>query len=368
MKKSYLVFIFLFLAVGFFLWFFSFDKKNIFIQKELEKKEAVGENLLEEKKIQEILKFGFMTDAHCYADFDKVENEWVLNWRCKEPLEKFIHKMNGDFLPDFVLEGGDLTDGKDKRTTGTFVDAKAIFDQSDAPFYHVLGNHETRSFSKEEWRKITGYDKNYYYFDAKGYRMIVLDGNNKPSGDGSVDTSYEERYYPGLIDSDQMKWLKDLLENSKDYEKIVFVHQPTFPTDAKKQNGLFVDGEILRKMFSQNKVRAVFSGHVERMCYLVEDGVNYYVLQGFWKANGGLKEEYRFKDGGVFSEVTVNSGDVEVKVYHRERQSSGYFIDKSFVMTPENSNCFNGSTLISKEEKTQESAENEAEEAVEEEG
>jgi hypothetical protein len=240
-------------------------------------------------------------------------------------------------------------DGRDDRSRDTFLEAKNLFDQVSAPKYHVLGNHETRGFIKQEWLGMVGYEKPYYYFDKKGYRIIVLDGNNRPAseGEGFVDTTPENEFYPGVIDTEQMKWLEQLLDKSKDYEKLVFVHQPLIIEENKTQEQLFIGGKELRKLFSKNDVVAVFSGHTERFCNLNEDGVSYYVLQGFWKPNRGLKKEYQFKDESVFSEISVKDKNVDVTVYHNPERNDedGEGDYETFKLTPENGNCFDGKKL-----------------------
>jgi DNA repair exonuclease SbcCD nuclease subunit len=303
-----------------------------------------GEDL-SPKKEQPALKIGFITDPHCYSKFDKGLGEWELNWRCTQPLTAFVDKMNNDFHPDFVIEDGDFIDGVDDRSFKTFLEADKIFSQIDAPYYHVLGNHETRSFEKKVWLEdLVNYEKPYYSFDVRNYRIIVLDGNNRLYPNGEVKpTTPENHHYPGALEEKQWNWLTDLLEQSGKYELIVFVHQPPINTDVKPNGQLFQQGDKLRSLFSKHKVRAVFSGHIERFCDIEEEGVKYFVLQGFWKANGGLKKEFRYSKGGVFSEVTITDDNIEVKAFHNKGRDTTY---EMLELTPENSNCTDGHTLI----------------------
>jgi len=299
----------------------------------------------------EKLKIGFITDAHCYAKQNKETGEWTLNWRCQKPLEAFANKMNNDFKPDFVIENGDFIDGKDERSRGTFIDANNIFNTISAPKYHVMGNHEARSFYKNEWLELVEYEKTYYYFDIKGYRIIVLDANNKATLDGVIDADPKNESYPGLIDPEQMQWLNELLENSKNYRKLVFVHQPLATEERKTQEQLFIGGEKIRKLFSANNVLAVFSGHIERFCLMEEDGVKYYVSQGFWKDNRGLAKEHRFKDEGVFGEIVIDGSEVIFTAFHNPELSSDSVGNyQSITLTTENANCNDGSALFFEEE------------------
>ena len=343
-NKAFLVVSVMILGIGIIGLIFLFNKKEIVNNK--------VDNLVKEG-ISEIkttpLKIGFITDAHCYANFDKENNKWELNWRCKMPLDAFVEKMNNNFKPDFVIENGDFVDGKDHRSKETFMEANELFSKINTPRYHVLGNHETRGFVKQEWlNDLVGYEKPYYYFDQNGYRVIVLDGNNKKNQAGEiVDTAPENESYTGLINEEQMDWLERLMDESKSYKKIVFVHQPLITEENKTQEQLFLGGRELRDLFSRNNVVAVFSGHTERFCYLNENGVSYYVLQGFWKPNRGLKKEYQFKDEGVFSEITLDKNDVNVIVYHNPEKNDedGNGKYEKFELTAENGNCFDGKEL-----------------------
>lgn len=291
------------------------------------------------KKNHDKLKIGFVTDAHCYAKQEKVTGEWELNWRCKEPMTDFVNKMNNEFKPDIIIDGGDLVDGRDDNSLWDFKEAKNILNKATAPIYHVLGNHETRSFFKKEWLELTGNQKPYYKIDTKGFRIIVLDANYTGIED---DTSPMKESYQGKINKEQLEWLKETLADAEGLRKIVFVHQPPIETDMKAQSELFYNADELRALFLKAKVEAVFSGHIERYCKMdFETDVDYYVLQGFWKGNQGLKDEFQFEEGGVFSEISIGD-EIDVNTYYRNK---GERIYNSFIMDEVNSPCEDGSTV-----------------------
>jgi len=276
--------------------------------------EEIIQEKLAQRSPKEPLKIGLITDAHFYGK--EVAGQWELNWRSKEALERFIEKMNQEFHPDVVIENGDLIDGKDHNSLKDWKMADNMMKKLKAPFYHVIGNHEMRSFDKQTWLDLTGYDRPYFYKDLKGYRVIVLDANHFPDG---RDTNPEEEYYPGVLGGEQWQWLEDVLKDAvlKDKDPVIFVHQPPIQTDAKPDWELFPKGRELQELFRKYKVRAVFSGHIERLCDIRKGETEYFVLQGFWKANRGLKKEYRFKDAGNFYYITVTPENVEVKGEYR---------------------------------------------------
>ncbi|MEA2006941.1 MAG: metallophosphoesterase [Patescibacteria group bacterium] len=324
-----------------FAFFSYFDNQKIVTEKE----EIFSRSKTTQKKLAP-LRIGYITDAHCYSKINKENGKWEPNWRCKDPLNAFARQMNEEFKPNFVIEGGDLTDGRDDRPFESFLLAKELYEQVDAPKYHVLGNHEADNFPKEKWLETVGYKKAYYSFDVDGYRIFVLDGNYKPSTeeDPRPVGPDENKYYQGFIDQKQLRWLEKLLQKSNDFVKIVFVHQP--PIDdavGRNESEMMFNAKEVRAIFSKYQVRAVFSGHIEEFCALEADGVDYYVLQGFYKDNRRLEAHQRFKDAGVFSEVIITNDESKVKVYYVEERD-GTLVSMS--LNQETAVCNNSSVKI----------------------
>ncbi len=337
------------LAIAGVFVFWSGAKKRV--DKPKSEEEIIQEKL-SQRTPKQPLKIGFITDVHAYGK--KVAGQWQINWRSQEAIERFIQKMNNEFKPDLVIEDGDLVDGKDKNSKEDWLIVDKMLQTLKTPYYHVIGNHEMRSFDKATWLQLTGYDKPYYYRDIKGYRIIVLDGNHFPGG---KDTGPEKEYYPGVLGNEQWQWLESVLKDAalNDKDPIVFIHQPPISTDAKPNWALFPEGEKLHQLFNKYKVRAVFSGHIERLCDIKDGATEYFVLQGMWKANAGLKKEYRFKDAGNFYYITITPDKVEVKgeyrIFHDKNQSSKKQRQErvkkweTLVLNPQEYNCQDGQRL-----------------------
>jgi Icc-related predicted phosphoesterase len=294
------------------------------------------------------VKFGLITDVHCYSKLNKDTNEWEINWRCQRPLEEFVKNMNEEFKPDFVIENGDFTDGRDKRGEESFLRANELYERITAPKYHVLGNHETTNMTKERWREIVGYDKNYYYFDVKGYRFIVLDANNVAVPEGSdniVDMSPTTPYsYKGMMDKKQMEWLENLLKESENYKKIVFIHEPPLEkTVGRIEGDTFIKPAPLRELFSQYGIMAVISGHIEETCVLDIGGVKYFTLHGFHKRNENLSDEHQYKDKGVFHQIALRDDEIEIEMFFSEGKDDPY---QSMMITEKTAVCSNKSLGI----------------------
>lgn len=286
-----------------------------------------------------VLRFGFMTDVHTYSNEVKNKKKEVISYRlsrrAQEGLFKFKEEMNGGFNPDFVIENGDFIDGGD----WPFLDmqnALRIFNQVKAPRYHVLGNHELRVMKKKDWTHLFAYEKPYYYFDEKDFRMIVLDANTRIFLDGSerqIEPEFE--FYPGYVDREQMAWLEDLLEKSKDKEFLVFVHQPLInKSEVKTELEIVRDGEKVRNLFSAHGVRAVFSGHIEEQCYQDIDGVKYFTFPGFHKKNGSVAKKDQYF--GVFVKVWVAKDNIKLEMFYKASNDKKEKYQTKFVEQDEN--------------------------------
>ncbi len=294
------------------------------------------------------IKIGIINDVKCYGKPDEDDPDAVkeLNWRCSEPLESMVWKMNNEFQPDLVVENGSLIKGKGFEPETTLNLTKGIIERFKAPVFYNLGEEEVRNFSKERWRELMQAENDYYYIDQGNYRLIFLDSNHLELESGEVvDSSPGNISHSGLLDQDQWQWLEDALKTAGFKEKIVFVYHPPISTDLDSQGILFKDGEKLRELLVEHQVRAVFSGFVNRFCRQKYQGVEYITLQGPWDSNGKLKEDFKRKNGGIFSEITLDEDEIKVLVNYRRGRGAGYY---NFDLTPNGFSCLDGFTLRQK--------------------
>ena len=324
-----------------------FDQK----QKPPKSEEEIIKEKLEQRTAKEPLRIGVITDAHAYGK--EVNGNWEINWRSKEAVERFVEKMNNEFAPSVAIDIGDLIDGRDDNPLEDWELMDKMIQKLKMPYFYTLGNHETRNFEKSVWLELTGYEKTYYYKNIEGYRLIILDANNFPNGE---DTAPEKEYYPGALDDNQWQWIESALKNAamSNRDPIVFIHQPPVSTDLRPNWKTFPKGKELHALFDKYKVRAVFSGHTERLCTMRDGNTEYFILQGMWKSNDRLKREYRFKDAGNFYYVTVTADDVKVEMEHRvfdDTMKKGDHLDrikewKKSEVTENIYNCYDGEQLL----------------------
>ena len=73
---------------------------------------------------------------------------------------------------DFIIHAGDFCHGPAR-----FPEIVRAYNDFHIPSYHCIGNHDADVSTYEEMMAAYGLENDYYYFDCKGYRMIVLNPN-----------------------------------------------------------------------------------------------------------------------------------------------------------------------------------------------
>jgi hypothetical protein len=193
--------------------------------------------------------------------------------------------------PDFTLWTGDAIYGSDD----TVGEADAEYDTflasaatSATPLFNAPGNHEI--FDRPElatlYAKRMG--KLYGSFDYGNSHFVAVDT--------------EEAGVKGGISKKQMDWLRHDLETNKSAAHIfAFMHHPLYPKDPKEGFPDLSVRDALHKLFVQNKVKNVFSGH-EHIFYKSEhDGVTYWVSGGGGAPNGEAPEDGGFQHYVLFT-------------------------------------------------------------------
>ncbi|RLD80658.1 MAG: metallophosphoesterase [Bacteroidetes bacterium] len=214
---------------------------------------------------EESFSFAFMTDIHVQPEQNATEG-----------FRAAIAEVNA-LKPDFVITGGDL-----------IMDALGVsFDRADSlyalyeevsgdfnmPVYNTIGNHEVFGIYEKSgimpdhpdyrfgmFEKRLG--KTYYSFNHKGWHFIVLN---------SVQET-EDRHYIGMIDEEQMEWIKsDLLEVDPETPIVISTHIPfitvytqiIYGEYAPEYHGLVVENarEVL-DIFTGHDLKIVLQGHL----------------------------------------------------------------------------------------------------------
>ena len=234
-----------------------------------------------------ILRFGIVTDSH-YADRDPAGTRYY-----RESLAKMraaMEEMN-KLKVNFVIHLGDFKDENatpsEQSTLSYLKKVEEAFATFKGPRYHVLGNHDMDSISKQQFldnvlNTQIPRDKTHYSFDREGIHFVVLDANYKTDGTA---------YYKGnfvwtdtFIPEDQLLWLKNDLSKTA-FPVIVFVHQLL---DDIENKDLCVKnaGQVREALHESQKVIAVFQGHRHEYVYNKIKSIHFCTLPGMVDFSG----------------------------------------------------------------------------------
>lgn len=260
--------------------------------------------LIQPKRPQKggVLRIGFVTDTQIQSSMQNGTRR--LEKTFTDRLSYFLQQMAENFGPDFVITNGDVIEGtgipsnqgkEEIRLT------KELFQKFSIPAYWVLGNHDVRSVTKEQWKDVLdGYT--HKAFLVKGYKIIILDSNFGVDG---TDVVSGKNYTRGNVGPSEIKWLKKELESPE--QKIVFMHHPPLrgvgTTIAQK---LLKNAMEVQQLFSEGNVMAVVSGHIEDLYSQKINGVHYFVFPGLTKspAYQGNYVELEIKKNKITAEMS----------------------------------------------------------------
>ncbi len=230
--------------------------------------------------------FGIIADCQYCAIEGTGERKYTLSeGKLKECVEHF-NTMN----LEFVIHLGDFID----RDFESFDVVSPIYNRLKMPNYHALGNHDfsVSDALKKDVVKKMGLPANYYDFAVKGWRFIVLDGNDisfhaypKNSDRYRIASDYYEEHeitspkWNGAIGSVQLDWLKNALDKAiKNEEKVIFYcHFPIFPENI---HNLWNAAEIIQLIESYTNVKAYINGHNHAGNYGIKEGIHYVTIKG----------------------------------------------------------------------------------------
>lgn len=238
------------------------------------------------------LRFGIVTDTH-YAVAPSRGTRYY--GESMDKMDECVALMN-DQKVDFLIELGDLKDqgtpASEESTLEYLKSIEAVFGKFKGPRYHVLGNHDMDSLSKEQFLDHvvnTGIAKesSYYSFDSKGVHFIVLDANYISNG---ADYDHGNFHWKDTnIPDQELDWLrKDLAATSKPV--ITFVHQQLDAAD--KIHSVKNAEEVRRVLEESGKVLAVFQGHNHPGAYSHIEGIHYYTLKSLVEGSGAENNSY----------------------------------------------------------------------------
>jgi len=226
------------------------------------------------------IKIGMCADAHLATMHDS-----------EKRLTTFIDSMN-IAKPDFIIELGDFEVPKNE-----YEKYLNIWNSFSGKKYHVIGNHDLDGgLSVEKAIAHRKMNTPYYSFSDKGFKFIVLNGNDK--------NNPEEKKYGRNIAEKQLEWLQQELETTQE-PIVVFSHQGfgTYPGvqgeeySVKNAQNIRTLLEKHNKTHKNTRVICCFNGH-SHYDYAEEiNGIHYITINSMaYKWLGDKYEHIRYSE------------------------------------------------------------------------
>ncbi|ADL53002.1 metallophosphoesterase family protein [Clostridium cellulovorans] len=265
------------------------------------------------------VKFAVFTDLH----YEHIHDG-------EERIESFINSIKDDQV-DFIIQLGDFCCPKEENQG-----LLNLLYSVGKPLYHVIGNHDSDSFSKKSVRKFLKMEESYYSFKYGKVKFIILDTCFIKTFKG-----YEEYFkrnydkskdiYPILPDF-ELQWLEGELDDGSEYF-VIFSHHSLENDFAKR--GVY-NREDIREIINNvnntgKKVLLCVNGH-DHGDSLVKIGQTYYfglnAMSYVWFGNDyehfcysdEIHKQYPFlKDivlykEGLYSIITITeAGGIEIQ-------------------------------------------------------
>jgi len=217
----------------------------------------------------------------------------------------------------YTIHLGDFID----KDWESFDVVNPIYNRLNMPNYHVLGNHD---FSVVDEKKASviekmGMPSDYYDFEVKGWRFIVLNGNDisfhaypENSDNYKIVSDYYEQNnkdapkWNGAIGAIQLDWLKATLDKaSKNGEKaVLYCHFPVYPENP---HNLWNAVEVIKIIEDSPSVVAYINGHNHKGNYGQKNGVHYVTMKGMVDT-----------EVSAYGVIKVDKDYLEIKGYGRE--------------------------------------------------
>lgn len=277
----------------------------------------ISSDLLAKGRSKSLIRFGMLSDVH-YADREPAGERFYRQSIAK--VQEAIAQMNQEKL-DFAIELGDFKDQEavpnETNTLKYLTDIESVFQKFNGPTYHVLGNHDMDSISKQQFLERvenTGIPptKSYYSFQKKGIHFVVLDGNFTKEGKAYDHGNFH--WEDTTIPANQTDWLKADLKANK-LPVIVFIHQMLDDSKNVKQ-AVHNAAEVRHILEQSGNVLCVFQGHVHEERYNLINGIHYYSVNAVVDGDGPENSAYMivdvYKDGSLKMDGFRRATDREI--------------------------------------------------------
>ena len=256
------------------------------------------------------MKFAIINDIHI-GDYQLYKGVYRKVTPYAETLLKnFVRRMNRSFLPDFVVQGGDLIeDVNHQKDIQNYKKGLAILSKLKCPVYHVVGNHELRNLTIKELKGLLGYSRLFFKIDHKSFRLIFL---------------FPRKFYPEreikLSDS-QLSWFKSVLHTKK--KVIIFSHHSLIPIntrgnfwfDSDPRATFIKNHHQFIGLISKQKVVLVFNGHLHWNRKTTRKGIPFITIQSLVE---NISNRIKGPPTNAFALITIDKRYAHIRTEGRD--------------------------------------------------
>lgn len=297
------------------------------------------------KGTDETLVFPVVTDVHTAGRF---------SYKHISHAVKAAEAFGSDFmvnLGDIGLNAYPATESSEYARQ-IIRNTRERMDEYDGVWLYTPGNHdwdagegnfltesELNETFQKPWQERAGADlhlipgKTYGWYDVKGFRVIFLNSQGTGTQGG--------HYY--LFDDAQVEWLQGLLDSTPErMPVIVLTHYMPHPlgrwtTTAPTEEALWSNSRlmgVLSGFAAKGTLVGLFTGDAHVNMYTREDGVNYFISQGYgWVVPdlmlpGTRHAFFDYKDSLCIDMIAVKPGKREVHTFRIGAGGKDY--DSSF--------------------------------------
>jgi predicted phosphodiesterase len=257
-------------------------------------------------KLRKIFLFLLITLSSLYPQAFRFAVWGDSQFQNPEVFEKTV-KRTEFFNPSFVIHVGDMIHGYTYNIENARRQWKRFQKQIEplsVPFYPTPGNHDvTTKEIQPAYTEAWGEDKLYYSFSFNNSHFIILNA--------FLDQKFDS------IPLNELKWLEEELERSKNFENIfITIHSPLYLNQK-------YNWEPIHKLLMKYPVKAVFSGHYHIYDFRIINGIKYFCLNS--SGNMPLYNELAGRSHH-FLMVEVEGESISEKVYTEKNTYAPEFI------------------------------------------
>jgi predicted phosphodiesterase len=242
------------------------------------------------------IRFGIVTDIH-YANRPTPDNSSRYYKESLEKLSECVDLMNEQDV-DFLIELGDFKDqGAVPREEETLVFLNTVekeFRRFKGPRYHVPGNHDHDSISKQQFLdgiSNNGFTRasNYYSFNMNSFHFIGLDANYTSQGLAYDHGNFD--WTDAHIPENQLEWLKKDLHGNN-MPTVIFIHHRLDTPPAEKIYCPDNAATVRKIIEDDGNAIIVFQGHYHEGGISKLNNIHYYTLKAVIEGAGPENNNY----------------------------------------------------------------------------